>query len=108
MTTKMTIAQTLLSITIVFTLSTTSNAANLCKGEKETVCAQTNSCNWIKAYKRKDGVTIKAYCRTKPTKKIKSKTSTTLKKKADEKQPVTTKTTKKTSDSSKKTTSSNN
>jgi len=71
MSTKMITTQSLLAITLTFSLSTSLYAANTCKGIQEETCSQSDSCTWIKSYKRKDGANIKAYCRSKPNKKSK-------------------------------------
>ena len=66
------IIYTILSITAALSFSNTSYAANTCKGNAAAICQTNDSCNWIKAHNRKDGAKVKAYCRTKPTKKSKA------------------------------------
>jgi len=71
MSTKMITTQSLIAITLIFSLSTSLYAANTCKGIQKQACNQSDSCTWIETYKRKDGANIKAYCRSKPSKKSK-------------------------------------
>lgn len=40
-------------------------AASACKGLSETACSANPACGWTKAYTRKDGKPVAAYCRTK-------------------------------------------
>ena len=93
MSTKMTTTQSLLAITLTltFSLSTSLYAANTCKSIQEEACSQSDSCTWIKTYKRKDGANIKAYCRSKPSKKSKLTESEGIKKKTENKQSATKK-----------------
>jgi hypothetical protein len=91
MSTKMTTTQSLLAIALTFSLSTPLYAANTCKGIQEQACDQSDSCTWIKTYKRKDGANIKAYCRSKPNKKAKLTKSVGIEKKTKNKQTTTKK-----------------
>lgn len=40
------------------------NSAPHCRSLGESVCSESQSCRWVNGYKRKDGVVVKAYCRT--------------------------------------------
>jgi len=53
-----------LLFSLTLTLSGAATAAQ-CKGETLSACEQRTDCHWIDAHKRKNGVAIKAYCRTK-------------------------------------------
>ena len=48
---------------------TPKKAASPCQGLTEAACGGNTACTWIKATKTKAGKDIKAYCRSKPTKK---------------------------------------
>ncbi|NQZ29792.1 MAG: hypothetical protein HRU06_00875 [Oceanospirillaceae bacterium] len=67
---------------LLISLSSSSFAASACKGVAEKACNSKDSCSWIKAHKRKDGAKVKAYCRSKPSKKSKLSTTTSTKKSA--------------------------
>jgi len=41
------------------------SAASACKGLNNSACAASASCGWVESYQRKDGRTVKAFCRTK-------------------------------------------
>jgi hypothetical protein len=62
--------QTIIAFLLTLTLAITPvQAATTCKGEGQIACNKNSACGWIKAHKRKDGATVKAYCRAKPKKK---------------------------------------
>jgi len=63
----------LLSLTLSHSIAAT---AAQCKGEILSACEQRTDCRWIDAHKRKNGVAIKAYCRSKA--KHRSTTQKTL------------------------------
>jgi len=68
-------AITLSTFTIITLISSTSVAADKpCKGQEMQACNQSNSCSWVNSYKRKDGKTIKSYCRNSAKSKAKNKT----------------------------------
>lgn len=67
-------------------LTTPTLAASSCKGMIESDCAGTASCRWIDSYTRKDGITINAYCRSKPKSKLAGEKA--VDKKVVEKKPV--------------------
>lgn len=48
-------------------------AASACKGLENSACNSNASCGWVDSYQRKDGRTVKSFCRTKAV----SKSSTT-------------------------------
>ena len=65
------------SITIIglfsgLLLSGSINAASACKGLDNTACGASASCGWVESYQRKDGRTVKAFCRTKSVSKAKA------------------------------------
>jgi len=73
---------TLSTFTLVTWISSTAAAAELpCKGQEMQACNQSNSCTWINSYKRKDGKTIKSYCRN-STKNKSKKSKDNIKKQA--------------------------
>ncbi len=41
------------------------SAASACKGLDNSACSASASCGWVDSYQRKDGRTVKAFCRTK-------------------------------------------
>lgn len=45
------------------------NAASACKGLENSACNGASSCSWVDGYTRKDGKTVKSFCRTKATSK---------------------------------------
>ena len=40
-------------------------AASACKGLDNSACSNNSSCGWIEGYQRKDGRSVKSFCRTK-------------------------------------------
>ena len=44
-------------------------AAADCKGMEKARCAGSDACVWVDSYKRKDGVKVDGYCRSKSKKK---------------------------------------
>ena len=56
------------TITVLTAVLLASNAtsAQQCSGLDEDNCIQASSCSWINSYERKDGRTVKAFCRAKP------------------------------------------
>ena len=46
--------------------------ASDCKGMEQSACASEASCSWIEGYTRKDGRTVKSFCRAKPGSKSKT------------------------------------
>jgi len=57
-------------------ISAQANAASACKGLENNACVSKESCSWIKGYERKDGKTVKPFCRTKPGSKAKASVKT--------------------------------
>ncbi|MDO6468740.1 hypothetical protein Q4498_11505 [Neptunomonas phycophila] len=54
------------SIVILSSLTTLpASAASACKGISQSACDNSNSCYWVSGYKRADGASVKAHCRTK-------------------------------------------
>jgi hypothetical protein len=52
-------------------------AASACKGLDNSACSSKSSCGWVDGYQRKDGRSVKSFCRTKSVaKKSASKKST--------------------------------
>lgn len=49
-------------------------AAADCKGMEKNRCESNGSCTWVDSYKRKDGVKVEGYCRSKGSRKSGSKT----------------------------------
>lgn len=39
-------------------------AANVCKGLDTSACNKSSSCGWVEGYQRKDGRSVKSFCRT--------------------------------------------
>lgn len=50
---------------LAFGLSPAHAKAKACKGLSQTACATNDDCSWVKGYKRKDGVKVSSFCRTK-------------------------------------------
>jgi hypothetical protein len=50
-------------------------AAAECKGVEKARCEGNNACVWVDSYKRKDGVKVDGYCRSKGKKKSGSTSS---------------------------------
>ncbi len=46
-------------------ISSPVSAASACKGLDSSACSASASCGWVDSYQRKDGRTVKAFCRTK-------------------------------------------
>jgi hypothetical protein len=63
-------ASALSTITLTFTLALGSATvqAMTCKGMEITPCQKNESCSWVKAYTRKDGVKVAGHCKSKPGK----------------------------------------
>ncbi|MEM5528983.1 hypothetical protein WN093_09180 [Gammaproteobacteria bacterium AS21] len=51
--------------------STNFAATPACKGQIKDACSQNNACAWVNSYTRKDGKTIKSYCRNSAKSKVK-------------------------------------
>ena len=57
--------KTLIMLTVMFSLFITSNAfAADCKGASKSSCG-AGSCSWVSGYSKKDGSSVKGYCRAK-------------------------------------------
>ncbi len=41
-------------------------AASACKGLENSACNTNASCGWVEGYQRKDGRSVKSFCRAKP------------------------------------------
>jgi hypothetical protein len=39
-------------------------AASVCKGLESSACSKSSSCAWVEGYQRKDGRSVKSFCRT--------------------------------------------
>lgn len=58
----------LMAATLVLGLglaSTQANAAGQCKGLQNNACTTNAACTWVQGYERKDGRTVKSFCRAK-------------------------------------------
>ncbi len=57
----------LLSTSLFIILGATAqvSAASDCKGLENSACQGATSCSWVEGYERKDGRTVKSFCRTK-------------------------------------------
>ena len=64
MNTKFCIATTLGALSLLAATGA-AYAASPCKGLSETACSANPACGWTRAYTRKDGKEVAAYCRTK-------------------------------------------
>jgi hypothetical protein len=60
------------ALALTLSLGVTSIGAAECKGLESGPCQKNDSCSWVKPYTRKDGVKVKGYCKSKPTKSGKS------------------------------------
>jgi spermidine/putrescine-binding protein len=49
-------------------LANPATAASQCKGLSSSSCSANSGCSWVDSFTRKDGVKVKAHCRTKPKK----------------------------------------
>lgn len=65
-----TLVTTLLAV-MALSLSSLGYSKN-CKGESQSACGKSSSCSWVDGYKRKDGKTVKGYCRASAGKAKKS------------------------------------
>lgn len=45
-------------------IASSAPAASACKGLDNSACSASISCGWVESYQRKDGRTVKAFCRT--------------------------------------------
>ncbi len=50
-------------------------AASACKGLDNLECSSNQACGWVEGYVRKDGRTVKSFCRSKPVKRSLSEAS---------------------------------
>ena len=75
---KLSLFSALLSASLV---AGSASAASKCKGLENSVCGATTSCGWVNTYERKDGRTVKGFCRT--SSRGKSKASTNAQTKID-------------------------
>lgn len=57
------------SLLVLLTINTQAQAASACKGLDNSACGSTNACSWVDGYTRKDGKSVKSFCRTKATNK---------------------------------------
>jgi len=84
----------LLALSITGPFSTPAAAQSACKGMSKSACESSNSCSYVKAFTRKDGAKVKAFCRAKPgggaKKSVKKSTTkkTATKKTTAKKTPV--------------------
>lgn len=46
-------------------IASSASAASACKGLENSACSENSACGWVNSYQRKDGRTVKAFCRTK-------------------------------------------
>jgi len=53
-------------------IASPATAASACKGLENSACAANASCGWVNGYERKDGRTVKPFCRSSTTKQVKS------------------------------------
>ena len=54
---------------VLLTINTQAHAASACKGLDSGACDGANACSWVDGYTRKDGRSVKSFCRTKATNK---------------------------------------
>lgn len=57
--------------------TSSATAASACKGLESSACSVNTSCGWVEGYERKDGRSVKAFCRTSSAKKTVKKSSVT-------------------------------
>ncbi len=70
---KLSIRNSILAISLVSAMSFSGQAsASQCKGLESNDCGSNASCSWVEGYERKDGRTVKSFCRTKPASKQKA------------------------------------
>ena len=62
-------------------------AASACKGLDNSACNDNAACGWVEAYERKDGRTVRSFCRTKSVSKKKPSQQPTAKH-ADNANPI--------------------
>ncbi len=58
---------------VLLGLSFTAGAASQCKGIEQNACSASSECTWVDSYERKDGRTVAAHCKSKPSRKSVSK-----------------------------------
>ena len=70
---KLTVRNTLLVASLIATAAFSGQSyASQCKGLDNGACSAKASCSWVEGYERKDGRTVKSFCRTKSVAKQKS------------------------------------
>ena len=65
---RSTIARTsIIALSLIGSLivSGPASAASACKGLDNSACGSKSSCGWVEGYQRKDGRSVKSFCRTK-------------------------------------------
>ena len=82
---------------LAISFSNSTIAASNCKGKSQNACGSSDSCSWTKAYKKKNGTKVAAYCKAKP----KKKKSLATKKAASTQKKTASKVSKKTSSTTK-------
>jgi hypothetical protein len=60
-------------------------AASACKGLDNSACSSASSCGWVEGYQRKDGRSVKSFCRTKSVAKTSSAKKAVTEKSASKK-----------------------
>lgn len=77
---KLSIRNTLTAAAIAagLLMSGSANAANQCKGLDNSACKAESSCSWVNGYERKDGKTVKSFCRSKGKAKDTTKVTTKI------------------------------
>lgn len=66
------ISTRLAAATILLGASFATYAASQCKGIEQNTCSASSECTWVDSYERKDGRTVSAHCKSKPSKKAAS------------------------------------
>jgi hypothetical protein len=61
------------------------SAASACKGLDNSACGSKSSCGWVEGYQRKDGRSVKSFCRSKSVAKKSVTTQSTAKQTKDKK-----------------------
>jgi len=61
------------AIVVGLLMSQGASAASACKGLDNAACDDAAACGWVNGYERKDGRTVKSFCRTNAKTKTKAK-----------------------------------
>lgn len=69
-----------LSLTGSLLVASPAAAASACKGLDNSACTDNTSCGWVEGYQRKDGRSVKSFCRIKSASKKPTAQKSTAKK----------------------------